>query len=121
MPGRPRFEDHDVGWRSTPSKAAQPVERPAAEPRDRRVPRLASVAFGLPEGPAGALEDAAVAQKADLIVVGTRGHGPWTGAVLGSVSQRLLHNPPCPVLVILTTPEPKGRSPRQPRPRSSPR
>jgi nucleotide-binding universal stress UspA family protein len=51
-------------------------------------------------GPAGVLDDVAVAQKADLIVVGTRGRGVWVGAVLGSVSQRLLHNPPCPVLVI---------------------
>jgi nucleotide-binding universal stress UspA family protein len=52
------------------------------------------------KGPAGALDEAAVEHHADLIVVGTRGHGPWAGAVLGSVSQRLLHNPPCPVLVI---------------------
>ena len=52
------------------------------------------------KGPAGVLDDVAVAQKADLIIVGTRGRGVWTGAVLGSVSQRLLHNPPCPVLVI---------------------
>jgi nucleotide-binding universal stress UspA family protein len=52
------------------------------------------------KGPAGALDAAAIDHKADLIVVGTRGRGPWTGSVLGSVSQRLLHNPPCPVLVI---------------------
>jgi nucleotide-binding universal stress UspA family protein len=52
------------------------------------------------KGPAGALDEAAVENKADLIVVGTRGRGPWAGTVLGSVSQRLLHNPPCPVLVI---------------------
>jgi nucleotide-binding universal stress UspA family protein len=52
------------------------------------------------KGPAGALDEAAVENDADLIVVGTRGHGPWSGAVLGSVSQRLLHNPPCAVLVI---------------------
>jgi nucleotide-binding universal stress UspA family protein len=52
------------------------------------------------KGPAGALDEAAVENQADLIVVGTRGRGPWVGSVLGSVSQRLLHNPPCPVLVI---------------------
>jgi nucleotide-binding universal stress UspA family protein len=52
------------------------------------------------KGPAGALDAAAIDRKADLIVVGTRGRGPWAGSVLGSVSQRLLHNPPCPVLVI---------------------
>jgi nucleotide-binding universal stress UspA family protein len=52
------------------------------------------------KGPAGALDEAAVENKADLIIVGTRGRGPWIGSVLGSVSQRLLHNPPCPVLVI---------------------
>ena len=52
------------------------------------------------KGPAGVLDDAAVKYGADLIVVGTRGHNVWMGSVLGSVSQRLLHNPPCPVLVV---------------------
>jgi nucleotide-binding universal stress UspA family protein len=52
------------------------------------------------KGPAGVLDEAAVSQKADLIVVGTHGHNVWTGSMLGSVSQRLLHNPPCAVLVI---------------------
>ncbi len=51
-------------------------------------------------GPAQAIIDAAIETGTDLIVSGTRGHGSWTGLALGSVSQRLLHNPPCPVLIV---------------------
>jgi nucleotide-binding universal stress UspA family protein len=37
---------------------------------------------------------------ADLIVTASRGRGPFTGAVLGSVTQHLLPIAPCPVLVV---------------------
>jgi nucleotide-binding universal stress UspA family protein len=37
---------------------------------------------------------------ADVIVVGTRGRSALAGAVLGSVTQRLLHIAPCPVLAV---------------------
>ncbi|HST18053.1 MAG TPA: universal stress protein [Gaiellaceae bacterium] len=36
----------------------------------------------------------------DVIVVGTRGYGPAVGLIVGSVTQRLLHTAPCPVLAV---------------------
>lgn len=36
----------------------------------------------------------------DLVVMGTCGHGVFTGAVLGSVTQRVLAHAQCPVLVV---------------------
>ncbi len=41
-----------------------------------------------------------VAEGADLLVVGCRGHGCLAGAPLGSVGQYCVHHAPCPVVVI---------------------
>lgn len=40
------------------------------------------------------------AKDADLLVLGNRGHGGFTDALIGSVSTRCLHHATCPVLVV---------------------
>jgi nucleotide-binding universal stress UspA family protein len=50
--------------------------------------------------PAHEIADLAREEGADLIVLGTRGHSAISGLLLGSVTQRLLHVAPCPVLAV---------------------
>jgi nucleotide-binding universal stress UspA family protein len=51
-------------------------------------------------GPAHALANRAGESGADVIIVGTRGHTGLAGLLLGSVTQRLLHISPCPVMAV---------------------
>ena len=51
-------------------------------------------------GPAHAIEEIANNAGADLIVLGTRGHSPVAGLLLGSVTHRLLHIARRPVLAV---------------------
>jgi nucleotide-binding universal stress UspA family protein len=48
--------------------------------------------------PAAALVEAS--KEADLLVVGSRGHGAFTGMLLGSVSEHCAAHAGCPVVVV---------------------
>ncbi len=48
--------------------------------------------------PAHALIEAA--RGADLLVVGSRGHGGFVGMLMGSVSNHVVHHAGCPVVVV---------------------
>jgi nucleotide-binding universal stress UspA family protein len=89
--GRPEF---DTAARRSAATAASTGARTARD----AYPGL-DITERVVEGlPATVLANAA--DRAGLLVVGSRGHGGFTGLVLGSVSHALIHCAPCPVTVI---------------------
>lgn len=63
----------------------------------RDVTVTTEVLFGRP---ASAIIDTAIANEADLIVMGTHGHGAMMHMVMGNVAERVVRGAPCPVLTV---------------------
>jgi len=83
----------DVDW---PSNAGEVLDTALGQ---AQVSEAAPVTRKVVEGhPAQVLVDAAA--DADLLVVGSRGHGGFAGMLLGSVSEHVAAHALCPVLVI---------------------
>jgi nucleotide-binding universal stress UspA family protein len=63
-------------------------------------PRLAVVSKVIEGDVAGVILDTAEAEEIDLIVMGTHGRSGVSRWIMGSVTERVLHGAPCPVLAV---------------------
>jgi nucleotide-binding universal stress UspA family protein len=86
-------------WANVKADATRNLEAYAEPLRTKGIPVEVSVREGYP---ATVIEDEAVARAADLVVIGTRGHGGFKHLLLGSIAERVVQKAPCPVLVVKT-------------------
>ena len=96
-----------AGEEETKSK----IKRQVAELEEEGLDVSARFVTGAGQRPAHAIADAARELGADVIVTGTRGHTAIGGLVVGSVTHRLLHISPCPVLAVPTIPRAAASEP----------
>src|SRR5262245_6850447 len=88
-------QEIDAAWTAVTDEAATALERTAGALGITNVEK--SVERG---APGAVLCERAEALRADVVVVGSRGRGAIRRALLGSVSSYVVHNAPCPVLVV---------------------
>jgi nucleotide-binding universal stress UspA family protein len=103
------FDPYAVRLPPPSEEATQMLDEVAARLRDRS-PSLTVAVRQAPGGAAAALVDKS--HRAQLVVVGSRGHGGFTGLLLGSVSAQVAAHAHCPVLVV----RPAERPPASPGP-----
>lgn len=89
--------------------AQPPKEKLEAEAMDRLLNALEGAPKDVPidpivvaDSPSHALIQAG--RGADLLVIGSRGHGGFRGLLLGSTSLQVVTHAPCPVVVVPATP-----------------
>jgi nucleotide-binding universal stress UspA family protein len=83
----------------------QSVEESAAALIDDALAKLASEAEGVEVEKVVARGGVAhellkAAEGAEMLVLGSRGHGGFMGLLLGSVSHQCAHHAPCPVVIV---------------------
>src|SRR5919197_274256 len=90
--GYPMYADED--------ELQTKIRRQADELRSAGLDVTLPITTGAAPGAADMIAEVAREVGADVVVVGTRGHTAIGGLLLGSVTQRLLHVAPCPVLAV---------------------
>lgn len=103
--GYPMLADED--------EVVKRIEGQSEQARQEGLNARLKVVAGAGAGAAHMIADVAREAGADVIVVGTRGHAPVPGLLLGSVTQRLLHVAPCPVLAVPTGKHAVAHEPKQ--------
>jgi nucleotide-binding universal stress UspA family protein len=106
-PGYEVLPSHAFGMKSVRPRELsaadrEPLERAAAEAEARGVPATTALLVG---DPVNEIVTYADSIDADAIVVGSRGHGVFANALLGSVSQGVLREARRPVLVVPRDPD----------------
>ena len=76
------------------------IRRQVDELRSEGLDVTLRIETGAAPGAAHLVAGVASGVGADVVLVGTRGHTAIGGLLLGSVTQRLLHIAPCPVLAV---------------------
>jgi nucleotide-binding universal stress UspA family protein len=94
----PMVVDYDIDLKAVAEKAlAEAVDKAVGPDRTVTIERRIACGYA-----ATVLVDASA--DAGLLVVGSRGHGTFTDALIGSVSQNCAHHAKCPVVIV------RGRS-----------
>jgi nucleotide-binding universal stress UspA family protein len=88
------------GW--NPQGDAERVQAEAVEAVQQAIPGVKLQSRVVEGHPAPVLIEAS--RGAELLVVGSRGHGEFAGMLLGSVSEHCVTNAHCPVLVFRDKP-----------------
>jgi len=86
-------------WASVKVEAEQNLRRYAEPLRAQGLTADIIVREGYP---ATVIEQEAIDQRADLIVIGTRGLSGLKHLLLGSIAERVVQKAPCPVLTVKT-------------------
>ena len=86
-------------------QAKQSVEQAETEIRSLFPGGLLDVTAEVLDGsPSRVIVETAENWEADLIIIGSHGYGFWSRALLGSVSDSVVHHAPCSVLVVRSAP-----------------
>jgi nucleotide-binding universal stress UspA family protein len=89
-------QELDQAWKASQESADHALDLTTAA-----LDTTVSIERLIEDGPPGvAICDVAKDRGVDVIVIGSRGRGAIKRALLGSVSTHVVHNAPCPVLVV---------------------